>query len=333
MDSLEKPNVLKEDNVYTQVQNVQDFRQKREKNKGLKSLDYTKPENRIEGRVNLGNPGKPLPDNPSYVSGFLSPDGKGEALDKLNELHIYQSENAKPNSTDYPTGDLCKFRIGVISNNNPKLKRYIHFRAFFDSMDDSYSANWSSQNFAGRAEKLYNYQDFDRQFRLSWTVVAQSKQELIPMYHKLNYLASVCAPDYSPSGYMRGNLIELTVGGYLHNQVGIMTGLDYSIPMDSPWEIGINDTGDPDLQGAKSDTTVKELPFMIKVTGFGFIPIHNFVPRTQVNTFIDNDTYTGPLKEGKVADFGVERYIALSDGKGPSQNNYDDFNDFFKLFD
>ena len=334
MKSLEKPNVLNEENVYTQVLNIQDFRQKREKNQGLKSLDYTKPENRIEGRVNLGNPGKQLPPNSSYVTGFLTRDGKKEALDKLNELPIYQSKFAQHNSEEYPTSDLCKFRIGVISNNDPKLKRYIHFRAFLDSMDDSYSANWSSQNFAGRAEKLYNYQDFDRQFKLSWTVVAQSKQELIPMYHKLNYLASVCAPDYSDSGYMRGNLIELTVGGYLFNQVGIMTGLDYTIPMDSPWEIAINDTGVVDDLSAKSDPTVKELPFMIKVSGFSFIPIHNFVPRTQVNEFKDNDGYTGPLKEGKVADFGVERYIALSEGTArTNQNNYDNFNNLFEQFD
>ena len=55
----------------------------------------------------------------------------------------------------------------------------------------------------------------------------------MPMYQKLNYLASVCAPDYSSNGYMRGNLIELTVGGYLYNQVGIMKGINYGVPAES----------------------------------------------------------------------------------------------------
>ena len=41
---------------------------------------------------------------------------------------------------------------------------------------------------------------------MAWTVAAQSKQELIPMHQKLNYLASVCAPDYSPEGYMGGTI-------------------------------------------------------------------------------------------------------------------------------
>ena len=50
-------NVLNDKNDYNQVQNVQDFRQKRSKNKGVDSLDYGEFTNRIEGRVNLGNPG------------------------------------------------------------------------------------------------------------------------------------------------------------------------------------------------------------------------------------------------------------------------------------
>ena len=34
------------------------------------------------------------------------------------------------------------------------------------------------------------------------------------MYQKLNYLASTLAPDYSDVGYMQGNLITLTMGGW-----------------------------------------------------------------------------------------------------------------------
>ena len=143
------------------------------------------------------------------------------------------------------------------------------------------------------------------------------------MYKKLNYLASVCAPDYSSNGYMRGNLIELTIGGYLYNQVGIMQGINYTIPMDSPWEIAINDTGDPDELAAKSDPLVKELPFMIKVSGFNFIPIHNFVPRLQQNTFGGIGS-SGRDEKGKITTFGKERYIALSEGTVKrGQNNYD----------
>jgi hypothetical protein len=144
------------------------------------------------------------------------------------------------------------------------------------------------------------------------------------MYQKLNYLASVCAPDYSSDGYMRGNLIELTVGGYLYKQVGIMKGIQYSVPQESPWEIGINDNpiSGEGFNTSRSDKSVKELPFIINVSGFSFIPIHNFVPNVQKNMFqtpTDKDNPSGNSK-GNLKSFGDERYIALSNG---FNNNYD----------
>jgi hypothetical protein len=264
--------------------------------KGYSRLDYNGPEaGNIEKRVNLGNPGKKQKDDKV-------------ALDSVNYRQIYKTSANNPNVPE--TNDLVKFRIGVIDNDNPSKKTNIHFRAFIDSMDDSYSADWQSQKFMGRGENFYRYNGFDRTVSLSWTVVAQSKKELIPMYQKLNYLASVCAPDYSDLGYMRGNLIKLTIGGYLYEQVGIMKGINYTVPQESPWEIGIpygsSEGGTP--LGVKSDDDVKELPHMIKVTGFQFIPIHDFVPSVQKNTFI------GP--EGELRKYGDERYIALSNGLG-----------------
>ena len=300
-----------QDNDYLQAQILQDFRKKTKNKNSTTAPDYTNLDVRFPKRVNLGDPGI-KGNKTSYTKGKLDAAGKNLGpLDKLNALPLYQSKS-NAQTTEKPVNDFCKFRIGVINNDNPSLKTYIHFRAFLDSMDDSYTADWSSQKFAGRGENFYNYQGFDRSVNLSWTVVAQSKEELIPMYKKLNYLASVTAPDYSKDGYMRGNLIELTVGGYLYNQVGIMKGVNYTVPMDSPWEISITDTS------AGSDSSVKELPFMIKVSGFNFIPIHDFVPSIQKNEYKElNDI--GPDAEGEVYNYGDERYIALDNG---FSNNY-----------
>ena len=289
---------------------LQDFRSNTDSNSPIQSIDYTNPNQRLDGRVNLGSPGSKF-ERKSYVV------GRGTSLDKINALPLYQSSNV---DTKKDINDLVKFRIGVINNDNPSLKTYIHFRALINSMDDSYSADWSSQKYMGRGEPLYNYQGFSRNVNLSWTVAAQSKQELMPMYHKLNYLASVCAPDYSSNGYIRGNLIELTIGGYLYNQVGIMQGIQYSVPQESPWEIGINDTAtntngfDP----VRSDETVKEMPMIINVSGFSFLPIQNFVPNIQKNTY--GRSAPGPNEKGNLNTFGPQRYIAL---ESRNNNNYD----------
>ena len=290
---------------------LQDFR-KETKSNSPKSINYTDPDQRLDGRVNLGSPGSKPISRTSYVT------GRGTALDKINALQLYKSADVDPKKD---INDLVKFRIGVIDNDNPSLKTYIHFRAIINSMNDSYSADWGSQTFTGRAEKLYNYQGFDRTVSLGWTVAAQSKQELMPMYQKLNYLASVCAPDYSSEGYMRGNLIELTVGGYLYNQVGIMTGIDYGVPTESPWEIAINDSSIPGagFEKNRSDNSVKEMPFIINVSGFNFIPIHNFVPNIQKNIF-EEINQEGPNASGDLTTFGPERYISLSNGRTQNYN-------------
>ena len=128
-------------------------------------------------------------------------------------------------------------------------------------------------------------------------MAAQSKIELMQMYRKLNYLASTITPDYSEAGYMRGNIVTLTIGGYLYEQPGIITNLSYEMNDDTAsWEIGIDDEGN-------EDTTVKQLPHIIRVRGFNFTPIHNFVPRLQ-------------KYDPVVVEYGKERYISLANKNG-----------------
>ena len=309
---------------------VSDFRNLLEINKTAprqnilsKSVNYR--DKNIENRVSLGDPGRRNKNVSSYTKGL----GK---LDKITAMPLYQKSIA---DHDGHRNDLVKFSIGIIDNDNPKLRTYIHFRAFLDSMDDQYNTEWNAFKYMGRGENFYRYGGFTRSINLSWTVAAQSKEELIPMYQKLNFLASSLAPDYSANGYMRGNLAVITVGGYLFDQPGIINSINYSVPTESPWEIGINDQTDNPAAGTKYgyDTSVKELPHIIRVTGFSFTPIHKFVPKLQKNTYdgVYNEDGTDLKKViskfGKGDEVGKERYIALSTaadvGVGKLTNNYD----------
>jgi hypothetical protein len=261
--------------------------------------DYTKQN--IETRVNLGDPGNRNQKNlTSYVSGAYSagstPFGAASynSFDTINYISLYNSAYNKGDAIN----DLVHFRIGVY-NRSASSKVYVQFRAFLDQISDQYISDWDPVQYIGRGEKFYTYKGFDRKISLSWTVAAQSKVELIPMYEKLNYLASACAPNYSGNGYLGGNIVELTIGDYIKNQTGILTGFTYEMnDENATWEIGINDKTGNDF-GA--DSTVGELPHLIKVTGFNFIPIHRFVPQTQEVTFDQNT--------GIVNAFGAEKYI------------------------
>ena len=265
-----------------------------------------------ENRVNIGSKNSLGPGNSTNKNLVSYTAGSGIGpVDLINALSIYRNNSVKPDSTEYPVNDLVKFRIAAIDNNDPSFKTFIHFRAFIDSFSDSYNASWGDVRYLGRGEKFYNYNGFDRTISLSFAVAAQSKEELIPMYKKLNYLASQLTPDYSPFGYMRGPLVQLTMGGYLYEQVGFITALTYDIPNDTTWEIGINDEGG-------DDSTVKELPHRINVSSFQFTPIHNFIPSKQGLGF--NGKEPGSGDGGFVTKYGPQRYIALSNGEN---NNYD----------
>ena len=246
----------------------------------------------IETRVNLGDPGSPKYNRFDYSKGIdYSNNGKGiNALDTINAFPIYRSTNVNPKQTDVggPLNDLVKFRIAAINNDNPSLKDFMHFRAFLNSFVDNYNPEWNSISYVGRGDKLYTYSGFTRQVTLSWTIVAQSVQELLPMYKKLNYLASNTMPDYSSAGYMRGPLVELTVGAYLFDQPGFINSLTYTANLDAGWEIGIGSDGES-AQTTDSNTDsnpgILELPKMIDVS-MTFIPIPEFLARKPKGIFL-----------------------------------------------
>jgi hypothetical protein len=292
-----------------------------QKELGLSPLSPNYLTQNIEQRVLLGNPGdksgKRL-NNYSSGSGAKGDKHFGAAsvssYDRITAQPLYTSDAVDPKKD---TNDLVQFRIQVMSNlpSNVELNTFIHFRAFLNSIDDSYEAQWDATKYLGRGESFYTYNGFNRKVSLSWTVAAQSKAELIPMYKKLNYLASTLAPDYSPTGgNMRGNMIKLTIGGYFYEQPGIITGLSYSITEDTSWEIGIGPDG-------QRDTTVSEVPHIIRVTGFNFIPIHEFAPRK-----VQQVTPSGKNDKGQTTFAAVittqERFISLGYGPGEYDNNY-----------
>ena len=235
-------------------------------------------------------------------------------VDKVNAQTIYQSSGPEG---DKNINDLVKFRIAAINNEDPNLKQYIHFRAYIDSFSDAYGAAWSGIKYMGRGEEFYKYGGFTRDISLAFTVAAQSKEELMVQYKKLNFLASNLAPVYSSKGYMGGPLVTLTMGGWCYELPGFIQGFTLGVPEQSPWEIGILDTPTVNSGGNEKfvDSTVKEMPHIVTVTGFNFKPIHTFRPEKQINDY--NGERNG---NGLITKYGPQRYLSLK----AVNDNYDD---------
>jgi hypothetical protein len=217
-------------------------------NPGVKDVNRSNPYQNISGEGNL--------------SPFITTD-----LQTFKPLYNSDTVDVRTEQSD-----LIKFTISAVDNNDPSQRTYITFRAFINSFGDSFDAGWNSYKYVGRAESFYRYNSFNRSIKLSFTAAVQSRREQFPLYQKLNYLASLTAPDYSTDGFMRGNLIYLTVGDWLVDVPGILNGITLNIPDNSPWEIARDANGN-------IQNDIAQLPFVVEVNSFDFVPIHNFVPR------------------------------------------------------
>lgn len=288
-------------------------------NKTFLSLAPNYTTKNIEKILNLNNPGA-KGNISSYTTGKrnTTTGDRNGALDKVNASPIYKTntKDGSRYSTDPDLKDIIPFFIAILNNDSQvggTYKKYMHFRAFIDSFSDSYSAEWKSLEYMGRAEKFYKYGGFTREISMAFTIVAQSREEITIMYDKLNFLASSLAPEYLDSytsGYMAGNIAYITLGGYLDDQPGVITSLTFDIPEEAPWEIGIDDAGN-DLP----IKDIRQVPHMIKVTGIKFIPIHKFRPEKQ--SFRNDKLGTDSTR---LLNTGKQRYI---DQLRPETANYD----------
>ena len=247
--------------------------------------------NILKGKLGKGT------DRSDYVKGvqsklpFSAPTGLFPGTrDKMAMMPLYNSE--EPN--DIVNDDAIKFIISVVNNDKPSERTWIHFRAFISGFSDKFAASYNASSYVGRAEQFFNYKGFKRDISFNLRIAAQSKQEQKPLYEKLTYLASLTAPDYSDAGFMRGNLIYLTIGDYLVDVPGIFNGMSLGGFDESPWEIARKPDGTP-------DKTIAQLPHTLEISGFSFTPIHNFVPQ-RGSKFIGYDNNETNAKQTDLID-------------------------------
>ena len=245
-----------------------------------------------------------------------------DRVDRITATPLYTANNPPANISSQPLQDTVLFKIVKIDNSGLGNNTIIHFRSYIDGLSDSYKADWGSFKYMGRGENFYFYNGFDRDISFNFTVPIMSKYEQRSVYQKLNYLASLMAPDYvttgtTNQGFMRGNIIKLTIGDYLLDVPGVLTSLSYTIDEEGGWDIARNSSGNlvegiKGLNDPTADTGGWVMPKIIKVSGFTFKPIHTFIPKT-VN--IESITQGGQFVDAPFINFG-KKDSSLTDGFG-----------------
>lgn len=193
------------------------------------------------------------------------------AQDKINLLPILTPEDdgSLVSSDGFKYQDLIKFKISVINPIDPDDVRVLLFRALLEDLSDDYTGGWNSYKYNGRAEKFYTYNEFDRKINFSFKIAAQSRQEITPLYQKLNYLVAQTAPEYSGNtSRMRGKFNRITIGDWINDIPGFFTSINLKWSKSYPWEINLEEGG------------VTQHPHVLDVS-CQFQPIHDFAPENR----------------------------------------------------
>lgn len=133
----------------------------------------------------------------------------------------------------------------------------IVFRATIGSLTDSFNPSWTPVNLIGRADPNYQYSGYSRNIQLTFDVYATDRDEMKPIWRKLNALAGYTAPTYNADSIaLEAPWMRITIGDLFYQQPVIMTSLTYTLQdTDTTWEINI-----------EQDETMMQVPKKISVT-------------------------------------------------------------------
>ena len=152
--------------------------------------------------------------------------------------------------------------------NDPEADDIIVFRAHITNFDDSITANWTPVTMIGRADPNYTYTGMSRDVGLSFDVYATDRDEVKPIWRKLNALAGYTSPTYDPESIaMIAPWMRLTVGDLFVQAPVVLTSISYDFAMDAPWEINIEE-----------DPTMMQVPLKIGVS-LNFNMIGDYMPQ------------------------------------------------------
>ena len=260
------------------------------------SFNYNNSKIKKETRVGLGNPGKIKRNRSTY---FINDE---DTRDAINYLPVSETALDGTTAQDGGNRDLIQLEFQIMT---PEQKYFLAFRAFLDTFDDSFNAQWNSTKYLGRADSFYTYGGFERSINIGFKIAAQSREEMMPLYQKAATLASVTAPTYGDNGrFMRGSIAKVTVGDYIYEQPGIIESVQYTWQKDYPWEISFQN---PELGDKKGDQV---LPHVLDVS-ISFKVIHDFLPETGIVPLITN--HRALAKNKKVYIDKVDRAIIPSE--------------------
>jgi hypothetical protein len=184
--------------------------------------------------------------------------------DRVNALDVVRSDTDKTTRDGVYSEngqDLIKFYFqdGALTSNKGKRAgvNTMAFRATITGFTDAFSPGWNKIDILGRPDGVYQYETFERNISFNFIAAAYTRSEMIPMWRKLNYLASYTMPDFNNNTRPSGPFMRITLGDLFYQTPGFISSLSYNVSDDATWDIADDYPSNPDA---------KQLPMSVEVS-------------------------------------------------------------------
>jgi len=221
-----------------------------------------------------------------YKSGQdLLDDIGGKGFAGVNQSDLINVLNVQTDTINFIDRDLIKFYFYDVYN-----QKYIPFRATVKGISERSVSSWDDFQYIGNADKVYNYKGFTRGLGFSFTTVAMSVKEMLPMWQRINYLMGLTKPANYKNGFIVPPLVMLTIGDIYNNQPIVINSISMTIPDNATWETISDSTNIFEYLNGRlttnGDVTLAQFPREAEINIDANI-LEKEMPKVGVNNFGD----------------------------------------------
>lgn len=258
------------------------------------------------GMTGTAYPDLPL-DNPLERVANLLHSKKSTSKEILNKYGLHSERTSEhgmmmehaDGSVEYVEEEFKDLIPVKFKHVDPDGKQNTHqVRGSISGLSDTISPAWSEVTYVGRPDAMQTYGGFGREVTFDLTLAAMNERQLMPMWEKINRIATYVLPQIDPGQPITryaGKLCNVTVGNYLTDELCAMTAFTITPNEEASWEIGDPYVDHPSL-------TLSE-PILDKMRKFGI------EKKNQVKANISSITgaFTGQKGSGKPLGYSSRR--------------------------
>jgi hypothetical protein len=198
------------------------------------------------GKIKLmGEPGRKVVNIDRRIADIYKGPIKGGLDSKnVNRANIQPKETTSGDK-EPKDKDLIPFRFTEINKTGDS--EHITFSAILSGITDTITPEYSSERYIGRPQSVYTYQGVERALSFTFDIFPATRQEMRPLWEKIEYLVGLCYPTWVDSPYpqakktytqktMVSPIVELTIGDMYRRTPGFLSSVTMTVQDGTTWE-------------------------------------------------------------------------------------------------